>query len=174
MQFCGKSSSSPRRLTSTDAELTPSCRSCQWQSPPFLPAMSMISGSLRSSQEGRPAPAGSRFVRKHLDATRHEEFWFHDGSIVLLVGALMFRVHQTVLSTHSEVFAGLFVVPQPPAGTKGQEMIEGCHVVQLHDDPSDFVDLLKGIYHPWCVSFRIPYNSDPCTQPFRHFARGAE
>ncbi|KAJ7782413.1 hypothetical protein DFH07DRAFT_1010661 [Mycena maculata] len=90
----------------------------------------------------------TRFVRKHLDATRYDEFWFHDGSIVLLVGSLMFRVHQTVLSTHSEVFAGLFVVPQPPSGTKGQETIEGCHVVQLHDDPLDLIDLLKGIYHP--------------------------
>ncbi|KAJ7502392.1 hypothetical protein B0H11DRAFT_1712446 [Mycena galericulata] len=103
----------------------------------------------KSSQEARPASVpGSRFVRKHLDATRYEEFWFHDGSIVLLVGSLMFRVHQTVLSTHSEVFAGLFIVPQPPPNTKGQEMIDGCHVVQLHDHPPDFVDLLKGIYHP--------------------------
>jgi len=91
---------------------------------------------------------GSRLVRKHLDATHCEEFWFHDGSIVLLVGSLMFRVHQTVLSTHSEVFAGLFIVPQPPSGTKGQETIEGCHVVQLHDNQDDFRDLLKGIYHP--------------------------
>ncbi|KAJ6498770.1 hypothetical protein C8R45DRAFT_94318 [Mycena sanguinolenta] len=60
----------------------------------------------------------------------------------------MFRVHQTVLSTHSEVFAGLFILPQPPSGTKGQEMIEGCHVVELHDKAEDFVDMLKGIYNP--------------------------
>ncbi|KAF7357862.1 Zn-dependent hydrolase oxidoreductase family [Mycena venus] len=95
-----------------------------------------------------PSIPGSRLVRKHLDATRHEDFWFHDGSIVILVGPLMFRVHQTVLSTHSEVFAGLFILPQPPSGTKGQEMIEGCHVVQLHDNADDFVDMLKGIYNP--------------------------
>ncbi|KAJ7463407.1 hypothetical protein B0H11DRAFT_2198235 [Mycena galericulata] len=84
--------------------------------------MSIISKSL---QEARPASVpGSRFVRKHLDATRYEEFWFHDCPIVLLVGSLMFRVrHQTVLSTHSEVFAGL---PQPPPNTKGQEMVDGA------------------------------------------------
>ncbi|KAJ6507287.1 hypothetical protein C8R47DRAFT_88791 [Mycena vitilis] len=107
--------------------------------------------SVTRSPEGKPAsiPASSlKLVRKHLDAKRYEEFWFHDGSIVILVGALMFRVHQTVLSAHSEVFAGLFTVPQPPPATKGQEMIEGCHVVQLHDEAQDFVDLLKGIYHP--------------------------
>ncbi|KAJ7646693.1 hypothetical protein FB45DRAFT_781013 [Roridomyces roridus] len=103
--------------------------------------------STLTSQEGKPALApGSKFVRKHLDATRSEEFWFHDGSIILLVGSQMFRVHQTVLSTHSEVFAGLFTVPQ--SSDKEKDMIEGCHVVQLHDNPTDFVDLLKGIYSP--------------------------
>ncbi|KAJ7467120.1 hypothetical protein FB451DRAFT_1340546 [Mycena latifolia] len=89
--------------------------------------------------------------RKHLDASvvRNADFWFHDGSIVLLVGARMFRVHQTVLATHSEVFAGLFIVPQPPSGTgTTAETIEGCHVVQLHDNQDDFTDMLKGIYHP--------------------------
>ncbi|KAJ7162123.1 hypothetical protein C8R46DRAFT_1282587 [Mycena filopes] len=103
------------------------------------------------SAEIKPLSAAttSRIVRKHIsDATRYQDFWFHDGSIVIIVGALMFRVHQTVLSTHSEVFAGLFTIPQPPPGTKGQEMIEGCHVVQLHDDADDFVALLKGIYNP--------------------------
>ncbi|KAF8200006.1 hypothetical protein K438DRAFT_1717457 [Mycena galopus ATCC 62051] len=108
-----------------------------------------------SNETNRPSvssiaslPPGSRLVRKHLDATRYDDFWFHDGSIVILVDSLMFRVHQTVLSTHSEVFAGLFILPQPPSGTKGQEMIEGCHVVQLHDNADDFVDMLKGIYNP--------------------------
>jgi len=101
------------------------------------------------SHESKPSTVlGSRLVRKHVDATRYDEFWFHDGSVVFLVGSLMFRVHQTVLSAHSEVFAGLFLVPQPPADTKGQEMIEGCHVVQLHDAADEFIDLLKGIYRP--------------------------
>lgn len=64
----------------------------------------------------------------------------------------MFRIHQTILSTYSEIFAGLFTVPQPPATKGQQELIEGCHVVQLHDKPEDFIDLLKAIYHPSYVS----------------------
>lgn len=114
-------------------------------SPETRPASIVAPGSKSASIPG------SRLVRKHLDSTRYEPFWFHDGSIVILVGSLMFRVHQTVLSTHSEVFAGLFSVPQPPSDVKGQEMIEGCHVVQLHDQTNDFVDLLNGIYNPSCV-----------------------
>ncbi|KAK7006000.1 Zn-dependent hydrolase oxidoreductase family [Favolaschia claudopus] len=111
---------------------------------------------MNNSPEGRPISIppslqGSKMVRKHVTATRHTDFWFHDGSIVIVVGSLMFRVHQTVLSTHSEVFAGLFILPQPPPSETakgGQEMIEGCHVVELHDDSEDFTDMLKGIYHP--------------------------
>ncbi|KAJ7665733.1 hypothetical protein B0H17DRAFT_1090399 [Mycena rosella] len=126
---------SPRRLSFLPS---PSA----WLAAPLLFSMSQA-----SSRPVSAAPS-SRLVRKHLDATRCEEFWFHDGSIVLLVGALMFRVHQTVLATHSEVFADLFIVPQPPVGTKGQETIEGCPVVLLHDNQTDFTDLLRGIYHP--------------------------
>jgi len=80
--------------------------------------------------------------------TRHEEFWLYDGSIVLAVENSLFRVHQTILANHSEVFADLFTVPQPD----GEFMIDGCHVVHLYDDERDFVDLLMAVYHPECVS----------------------
>ncbi|KIM42349.1 hypothetical protein M413DRAFT_444773 [Hebeloma cylindrosporum] len=76
--------------------------------------------------------------------TRHPEFWFYDGSIVLSVQETLFRVHQTILSTHSDIFADLFTVPQPD----GEYVIEGCHVVILHDDAKDFEDLLRAVYHP--------------------------
>ena len=76
--------------------------------------------------------------------TRHQEFWFYDGSIVLSVQETLFRVHQTILSTHSDIFSDLFTVPQPD----GEYMIEGCHVVILHDDAKDFEDLLRAVYLP--------------------------
>ncbi|KAF7322122.1 Zn-dependent hydrolase oxidoreductase family [Mycena kentingensis (nom. inval.)] len=98
-----------------------------------------------------PGTVSSRIIRRHLDGTRSPEFWYHDGSIVLLLDDQMFRVHQTVLAAHSEVFAGLFTLPQPapaPSASAKGEMIEGCHVVQLHDSAADFADLLKAIYRP--------------------------
>ncbi|KAF8173655.1 hypothetical protein BJ912DRAFT_1078162 [Pholiota molesta] len=76
--------------------------------------------------------------------TPHETFWLYDGSIILCVQKTLFRVHQTILANHSEVFADLFTVPQPD----GESMIEGCHVVHLHDDEKDFVDLLNAVYTP--------------------------
>ena len=77
--------------------------------------------------------------------TQHPEFWFHDGSIILYVQHTLLRVHQTVLSSHSEFFAGLFTLPQP----SGEAVIDGCHVVPLYDDKvEDVMDLLKAVYDP--------------------------
>lgn len=75
----------------------------------------------------------------------HPDYWLYDGSIVLSVGSHLFRVHKTILANHSEVFSDLFTIPQPE---QGEDMIEGCRIVRLHDDEKDFVDLLNAIYRP--------------------------
>lgn len=110
-----------------------------------------------------PATSEERTTRSSqssVEPTRHSEFWLHDGSIVLCVQETLFRVHQTILANHSEVFADLFRLPQPMEEGVGEEStsesamqkIDGCHVVHLQDDVDDFVDLLKAIYHPSYVS----------------------
>lgn len=78
-------------------------------------------------------------------ATQHPDFWFSDGSIVLCVDKTLFRVHQTILGKHSEVFEDLFTLPQP---IQEEEMVEGCRVVMLHDSKEEFGDLLNAIYDP--------------------------
>ena len=70
-----------------------------------------------------------------LVAMQHPDFWFSDGSIVLCVDKMLFRVHQTILGKHSEVFDDLFTLPQP---IKEEEMVEGCRVVMMHDSKEEF------------------------------------
>ncbi|KDR78554.1 hypothetical protein GALMADRAFT_243974 [Galerina marginata CBS 339.88] len=74
---------------------------------------------------------------------RHPEFYFPDGSVVIIVEKTAFRIHQSMLARHSDVFRGLWDVPQPAA----TELYDGCPAVELHDDKvNDFVDLMKVMY----------------------------
>jgi len=76
---------------------------------------------------------------------RHAEFWFTDGSIVLIIEGTAFRIHKSILSKQSDVFSDLFTVPQPQDGT---ETMDGCPVVHLPDALPDFIDVMKALYHP--------------------------
>ncbi|KDR71365.1 hypothetical protein GALMADRAFT_254142 [Galerina marginata CBS 339.88] len=88
--------------------------------------------------------AGPTAVSTAVPPTRHPEFWLYDGSIVFSVENTLFRVHQTILAKHSEVFADLFTVPQPD----GEDTVDGCHLVHLQDSEKDFEDLLRAVYIP--------------------------
>ncbi|OBZ69624.1 Molybdenum cofactor sulfurase [Grifola frondosa] len=73
---------------------------------------------------------------------RDMEFWYEDGSIVLIAGNVAFRVYQGLLSEQSSVFTDLFAIPQPA----GAESIDGCPVVRLSDSPEDLRHLLLAIF----------------------------
>ncbi|EAU84620.1 hypothetical protein CC1G_00139 [Coprinopsis cinerea okayama7 len=101
---------------------------------------------------------------RHPNPTRHPDFWFHDGSIILQVESKLFKIHQTILANHSEVFAGLFDVPPPlPTGTtEGDDMVlEGCRIVVLHGDTEkDFESLLRAVYNPSYFDDTLPPSAD--------------
>ena len=46
---------------------------------------------------------------------RDTEFWFEDGSVLLVAGGFEFKVYRAVLSARSLVFKDMFSLPQPPA-----------------------------------------------------------
>ncbi|KAF8193314.1 hypothetical protein BJ912DRAFT_960647, partial [Pholiota molesta] len=73
---------------------------------------------------------------------RHPEFYFADGSVVIIVERTAFRVHQSVLARHSDVFSDMWDVPQPMK----TELYDGCPTVILSDSVNDFVDVMRVIY----------------------------
>ena len=85
-----------------------------------------------------------------MSITPSTDFWFEDGSIVVVVENVAFRVHQSLLSRHSDVFAGLFTVPQPPNldNNVGNDVMDDCPVVHLSDALADFEDVLRVLYQP--------------------------
>ena len=74
--------------------------------------------------------------------SRQTDFWFNDGSVILVSGNVAFKVHKGQLSRHSEVFGDLLSVPQPP----DEATFENCYIVELHDSPVDLWYLLKSLY----------------------------
>ena len=102
---------------------------------------------------------------------RHPEFWFSDGSIVLVAHDTAFRVHKTFLARKSEVFRDMFALAHPetpitrdspdvdvkPALVQGQQL-DGCPVVCLHgDSPFDADNFLRAIYDGPYVLFSISF-----------------
>lgn len=73
--------------------------------------------------------------------------WFDDGNIILVTDETptAFRVHRGVLARHSEMFQGMFDVPQPSAIGNSQT-IYGCPVVRMYDLPNELAHLIKALY----------------------------
>ncbi|KAG2344372.1 hypothetical protein BDR05DRAFT_181481 [Suillus weaverae] len=68
--------------------------------------------------------------------------WYDDGSIVLKTGDDFFRVHRSILSQKSSVFATILLQSQ----AEDTETHEGCPVVALGDDAEELRQLLLTIY----------------------------
>lgn len=70
------------------------------------------------------------------------DIWFSDGSIVLEAEGTQFKVHQSLLARHSQVFAGMFTIPTP----EDQPLVDRCPVVLLHDSKEDVRHMLLAVY----------------------------
>ncbi|OJT05756.1 hypothetical protein TRAPUB_3394 [Trametes pubescens] len=74
--------------------------------------------------------------------TRDVEFWFSDGSIILIAGNTLFRVYHGVLAAHSVVFHDMLQFPHPPSSPS----LDGCPTLDLSDSPADLRHLLRVLY----------------------------
>lgn len=77
--------------------------------------------------------------------TRSNEYWFEDGNVILEAENVQFRVHRSMLSLHSTVFADMFRMPQPIQPDL-ETYIEGCPVVTLADSADDVSAIISIFY----------------------------
>ncbi len=73
------------------------------------------------------------------------DLWFEDGNVIVVAQQTAFRFHRGALSRHSEVFRGMFTVPQPTSPISAQN-VEDCPVVDVTDTAHDFRNLLRAVY----------------------------
>jgi hypothetical protein len=74
------------------------------------------------------------------------DVWFQDGNIIIRAESTLFRVYGGMLSAQSTVFADMFSAPAQPGG--GQELLDGCPVVDVHDRAADMCCLLRAMHDP--------------------------
>ncbi|KAJ7497605.1 hypothetical protein FB451DRAFT_1017706 [Mycena latifolia] len=89
-----------------------------------------------------------------VNSARDPNFYYTvDGNIVLsAVDAtnciIYFRLHQSILSAHSPVFAGMFGVP-PPSRV---DTYDGVPLVEMPDDADALRTFIALLYEPQCIS----------------------
>jgi hypothetical protein len=76
--------------------------------------------------------------------TPHDTFYLDDGSVEVVCGKTLFRVHTSTLSFHSPVLRQMF----SPANLTAAESPNGCPRIVSSDTPTDFATLLKVVYLP--------------------------
>ena len=122
-----------------------------------------------SSETGQRADCGST----DSGIVRDPDYWYSDGSIVIVVQGVGFRVHKSLLAQQSNAFRDLFMVPTPPTPSPA-DVMDGCPVVRLTDTSHDFRELLRVIYsgpmsvhEPRSSDFFAPSKraDDPCAVP---------
>lgn len=84
----------------------------------------------------------------------HPDLYFPDGNFVIIAqdGAkktnrVHFRVHQSILGKHSQVFKDMFALPGSPEDA--QELYDGVPFVEVNDDPGDMAKFLTILYEPF-------------------------
>ncbi|KAF8962974.1 hypothetical protein BDZ97DRAFT_1662232 [Flammula alnicola] len=106
--------------------------------------------SSSSSCTNSPLPSTSAAVlqlsilSKHKSFTRDEEYYFEDGSCVLLVDDVLFNVHRSILSKDSSSFGTMFSLPQGDNEAEGRS--DDNPIVLRGDTPDEFRHFLWALY----------------------------
>ncbi|KAI1785127.1 hypothetical protein LXA43DRAFT_900417 [Ganoderma leucocontextum] len=72
---------------------------------------------------------------------RDNEFWFEDGTVILVARNVEFRIYKGLLVHHSPVFRDMLSLPQPPDSLEADS--PPCSVVPLSDSPEDLRYVLR-------------------------------
>jgi BTB/POZ domain len=97
-----------------------------------------------------------------IETYESPDLWFDDGNIIIRTvlsrkAYIVYKVHKSILTSHSNVFHDLFDGPQA-AFDIASERYEGLSVIDLQDSPSEMNDFLKALYFPeWAVSSSRPF-----------------
>ncbi|EPQ50718.1 hypothetical protein GLOTRDRAFT_133820 [Gloeophyllum trabeum ATCC 11539] len=95
----------------------------------------------------------------------HETLWLYDGNVVLCAKNLNgehvgFRVHMSVLSKASPIFADMFALP----ASNANELWGGQPFIRMPDSAEDLEEVLKILYHETCILFALGLSLNSVTR----------
>lgn len=110
---------------------------------------------------------------------RDNEFWYDDGTIVLVADNTEFRVYRGPLAKHSPVFRDMLALPQPPtlpqstsSASEPPVSHHQCPTVHVTDSPSDLRHFLRAFVLGdvlECVSFYVLSQREVLTHQHSYF-----
>ncbi|CUA70824.1 hypothetical protein RSOLAG22IIIB_09163 [Rhizoctonia solani] len=87
------------------------------------------------------------------NAPRDPDYYFEDGSIILLLEDVLFKVHATLLKSQSQVFEDMFAMPAGNVSSRTEGTSDQDPVIIPQVKPSQFRNLLKMLYSPASSAF---------------------
>lgn len=96
-------------------------------------------------------PVLSSKLRK---AIKHEDHWYLDGSIIIYIDGVLFRLHRSALVRKSTYFASLL---EDVGDGEGYEKMGGCPVVEVEEEEGnadDFAVLLNAMDDVYVMIFK--------------------
>ncbi|RPD55205.1 hypothetical protein L226DRAFT_493329 [Lentinus tigrinus ALCF2SS1-7] len=82
-------------------------------------------------------------ITPNEELERDDEFWFEDGSVVLVASNVGFKVYKGLLTAHSPIFCDMFARSQPD----DKEIYDGCPFVHVSDSSQSLKHFLRAMFH---------------------------
>lgn len=107
---------------------------------------------------GPPSQLESHTRAGHSEPTCDAEFWFSDGTIILIAQDVEFRFYRALLAYHSPVFRTMFTEQHPSrlVPIDGYQSFT-CPVVTLPDSPQDLRHIFRA-YVSGGQTRRVPFS----------------
>ncbi|KAJ7229266.1 hypothetical protein C8J57DRAFT_1712003 [Mycena rebaudengoi] len=74
--------------------------------------------------------------------------WFDDGNLVVRADRCLSRVYAGMLAANSPVLASMVVLLLNPETVDGQDLLYGCPVLDMTEDPTDVESFLLALFDP--------------------------
>ncbi|KAI0705964.1 hypothetical protein C8T65DRAFT_809535 [Cerioporus squamosus] len=123
-----------------------------------------VASSKRPREDNTDAGRSTQANKARGNATervRDEEFWYEDGTIILVARNVEFRVYKGVLADHSSVFADMISLPQPTSSSSSPAHVD-CPLIYLEESPEDLRHILRALFPKKSATF-IHLDAEPHT-----------